>query len=196
VPYNIRSGLALKCTTNVGEIRTTGFTGHIEAFTNVGTIICMGLHGSVDLRTEVGDIRAEYTPDASAAIHVDASANVGSIELAGPKDIFGQADGRGKCRLHRYRPAAHRHRPSEAVHQGIARQRRRLDQSAHKRRLGSHSLTITEPASGKMDIKPIFFTEISSSISVKNQLLRNWTRQSNQLVHTPYGEVISPFTSF
>jgi len=81
------AGLALKCTTNVGEIRTTGFTGHIEAITNVGTIICMGLHGSVDLRAEVGDIRAEYAPDAPAAIHVDASTNVGSIELAGPKDI-------------------------------------------------------------------------------------------------------------
>jgi len=82
------AGLALKCTTNIGEIRTTGFTGHIEAFTNVGTIICTGLHGSVvDLRAEVGDIRAEYAPDAPAAIHVDASTDVGSIELAGPKDI-------------------------------------------------------------------------------------------------------------
>jgi len=79
--------LALKCTTNIGEIRTTGFTGHIEAFANVGTIICTGLHGSVDLRAEVGDIRAEYAPDAPAAIHLDASTNVGSIELAGPKDI-------------------------------------------------------------------------------------------------------------
>jgi hypothetical protein len=81
------AGLALKCTTNVGEISTTGFTGHIEAFTDVGTIICTGLHGSVDLRTEVGDIRVEYAPDAPAAIHVDASTDVGSIEFAGPKDI-------------------------------------------------------------------------------------------------------------
>jgi hypothetical protein len=63
------AGLALKCTTNIGEIRTTGFTGHIEAFTNIG------------------DIRAEYAPDAPVAIHLDASTNVGSIELAGPKDI-------------------------------------------------------------------------------------------------------------
>ena len=81
------AGLALKCTTNVGEIHTIGFTGHIGISTNVGTIICTGLHGSIDLRADVGDIRAEYAPDAPAAIHVDASTNVGSIELAGPKDI-------------------------------------------------------------------------------------------------------------
>jgi hypothetical protein len=81
------ANLALKCTTNVGEVRTTGFTGHVEVFTNVGTIICTGLHGSVDLRADVGDIRAEYAPDAPPAIHVDASTNVGSIEFAGPKDI-------------------------------------------------------------------------------------------------------------
>jgi hypothetical protein len=81
------TGLALKCSTNVGEIYTTGFTGRIEAVTNVGTIICTGLYGGVELRANVGDIRAEYSPDAPAAIHVNASANVGSIELAGPKDI-------------------------------------------------------------------------------------------------------------
>jgi len=63
------AGLALKCTTDIGDIRTTGFTGHIEAFANIG------------------DIRAEYAPDAPAAIHLDASTNVGSIELVGPKDI-------------------------------------------------------------------------------------------------------------
>ena len=63
------AGLALKCTTNIGDIRTAGFTGHIEAFANIG------------------DIRAEYAPDAPVAIHLDASTNVGSIELAGPKDI-------------------------------------------------------------------------------------------------------------
>jgi hypothetical protein len=63
------AGLALKCTTDIGDIRTTGFTGHIEAFANIG------------------DIRAEYAPDAPAAIHLDASTNVGSIEFAGPKDI-------------------------------------------------------------------------------------------------------------
>jgi hypothetical protein len=63
------AGLALKCTTDIGDIRTTGFTGHIEAFANIG------------------DIRAEYAPDAPAAIHLDASTNVGSIELIGPKDI-------------------------------------------------------------------------------------------------------------
>jgi hypothetical protein len=81
------AGLALKCTSNVGEISTTGFTGQIEAATKVGSIICMGLHGSVDLQTDVGDIQAEYAPDAPAAIHANASTNVGSIELAGPKDI-------------------------------------------------------------------------------------------------------------
>jgi len=63
------ASLALKCTANIGEIHTTGFTGDIKAFTNIG------------------DIRAEYASDAPAAIHLDASTNVGSIELAGPKDI-------------------------------------------------------------------------------------------------------------
>jgi hypothetical protein len=63
------AGLALKCTTNIGDIHTTGFTGRIEAF------------------ADIGDIRAEYAPDAPAVIHLDASANVGSIELIGPKDI-------------------------------------------------------------------------------------------------------------
>lgn len=81
------AGLALKCTTNVGDIRTAGFTGDVRAHTDVGTITCTGLHGVVDLHSNVGDIRAEYAADAPAAVEVDASTNVGSIELAGPREI-------------------------------------------------------------------------------------------------------------
>ncbi len=84
------AGLALRCTTNVGDIRATGFTGRIEARTNVGTVVCAGMRDSVDLYTDVGDIRAEYASDAPAAIHIEASTNVGSIEMAGPKDMSAQ----------------------------------------------------------------------------------------------------------
>lgn len=81
------AGLALQCTTNVGDIRTLGFTNSVRAQTSVGAIVCTGLRSDIDLRTNVGDIRAEYAPDAPAAIRVDASANVGAIELAGPQEI-------------------------------------------------------------------------------------------------------------
>lgn len=89
VDYTITapSVLALKGTTNVGDVRTTGFSNEIEARTDVGTITCTGLRGKVDLHTNVGDVRVEYAPDASAAISVDASTNVGNVELAGPQEI-------------------------------------------------------------------------------------------------------------
>jgi len=79
--------LALKCAVNVGDIRTTGFTGRIEAHTDVGTITCTDLRGDADLHTNVGDIRAEYASDAPAAVTADVSTNVGSVELAGPREI-------------------------------------------------------------------------------------------------------------
>lgn len=81
------AGLELKCTTNVGDIRTVGFVGAVKAQTNVGAIVCTGLRGDADLHTNVGDIRVEYASDAPAAIRVDASADVGEIELAGPQVI-------------------------------------------------------------------------------------------------------------
>jgi hypothetical protein len=81
------AGLELKCTTNVGDIRTVGFAGAVKAQTSVGVIACTGLRGDVDLHTNVGDIRAEYASDAPAAIRVDASTDVGEIELAGPQEI-------------------------------------------------------------------------------------------------------------
>ena len=81
------AGLELKCTTNVGDIRTIGFAGAVKAQTSVGAIACTGLRGDVDLHTNVGDIRAEYASDAPAAIRVAASTNVGEIELAGPQEI-------------------------------------------------------------------------------------------------------------
>jgi len=81
------AGLALKCITNVGDICTRGFTRGITASTSVGAITCAGLRGDVDLHTNVGDIRAEYASDAPAAIRVDASTNVGGIELTGPQEV-------------------------------------------------------------------------------------------------------------
>ena len=71
----------------MGDIRTDGFTSRVEARTGVGTIACTGLRGNAALHTNVGDIRAEYASDAPAAIALDASTNVGSIELAGPQEI-------------------------------------------------------------------------------------------------------------
>lgn len=81
------AGLGLKCTTNVGDIRTVGFAGDVKAQTSVGAIACTGLRSDIDLHTNVGDIRAEYASDAPAAITVDASTNVGEIELAGPQEV-------------------------------------------------------------------------------------------------------------
>lgn len=81
------AALAIRAVTNVGDIRVVDFTGRVEARSDVGRIDCTGLRGDVDLHTNVGDVRAEYASDAPAAISVNASANVGDVELAGPKDI-------------------------------------------------------------------------------------------------------------
>jgi hypothetical protein len=81
------AALGTKVETNVGDIRIGGFAGPAEARTNVGTITCTGLRGNASLHTNVGDVRAEYASDAPATISVDASADVGNVELAGPKDI-------------------------------------------------------------------------------------------------------------
>lgn len=81
------AALALKCATNVGDIRIIGFISGVEAHTNVGAIACLGLRDHIDLHTDVGDIRAEYASDAPAAVKADASANVGSIVLTGPQEI-------------------------------------------------------------------------------------------------------------
>lgn len=81
------AALAVRAVTNVGDIRITDFTGRVEARSDVGKVICTGLRGDADLHTNVGDVRAEYAPDAPAAISVNASANVGDVELAGPQDI-------------------------------------------------------------------------------------------------------------
>jgi DUF4097 and DUF4098 domain-containing protein YvlB len=83
----VPASLGIKAETNVGDIRVAGSAGRMEGRTNVGTIACTGLRSDADLHTNVGDVRAEYASDAPAAISVDASADVGNVELAGPKDI-------------------------------------------------------------------------------------------------------------
>jgi hypothetical protein len=79
--------LRLDGSTNVGDIRTEGFTSRINAKTNVGNIACTGLRDAIDLHTDVGDIRAVYAPDAPAALDVDAATNVGNITFEGPTEI-------------------------------------------------------------------------------------------------------------
>jgi len=81
------ANLALDCTTNVGDVRTTGFTQRVKAGTNVGSVNCSGLRGPADLHTNVGDIRAEYASDAPAAMNVTAAADVGNIDFCGPQQI-------------------------------------------------------------------------------------------------------------
>lgn len=75
--------LALDCTTNVGDIRITGFTDRVAARTDVGTIRCTDLRGDASLRTNVGDIQAVYATDAPAALTLSATTNVGDIDLTG-----------------------------------------------------------------------------------------------------------------
>ncbi len=79
--------LALECTTNVGDIRTTDFAKRVKASTNVGAVACTGLRGDLDLHTDVGDLRAEYAPDAPAAVNATMTTDVGAIELTGPREI-------------------------------------------------------------------------------------------------------------
>jgi hypothetical protein len=81
------AGLHLDCTTNVGDIRTEGFTGRVEARTDVGTITCTGLRDRISLHTNVGDVRAAYAADAPAALDARISSNVGNIHLEGPREI-------------------------------------------------------------------------------------------------------------
>ncbi len=79
--------LALECTTNVGDIRATDFTKRVKASTDVGAVACTGLRGDIDLHTNVGDLRADYIPDAPAAVNATLATDVGAIEFTGPKEI-------------------------------------------------------------------------------------------------------------
>ena len=79
--------LALECTTKVGDVKIAGFQRRIEARTDVGSITGEGLRGAVDLHANVGDIKAAYTSDAPAAMSVNLTTNVGSIEFVGPDQI-------------------------------------------------------------------------------------------------------------
>lgn len=81
------AALALDCTTNVGDIRTTGFTHSLKARTDVGSITCTDLHGVLDLHTNVGDIKAVYAPEAPAALEASLRTNVGDITFTGPTEI-------------------------------------------------------------------------------------------------------------
>ncbi len=79
--------LALECTTNVGDIRTTDFTKRVKASTNVGAVACTGVRGDIDLHTNVGDLRADYVPEAPAALSATLATDVGAIEFTGPKEV-------------------------------------------------------------------------------------------------------------
>ncbi len=79
--------LALDCTTNVGDIRTAGFTGRVVAKTDVGTIRCTDLRGDARLHANVGDVQAVYAMDAPAALDISASTNVGNVDLTGPAEM-------------------------------------------------------------------------------------------------------------
>jgi hypothetical protein len=81
------AGLAVDCTTNVGDIRITGSTQRVKASADVGRIHCTGLRDEIDLRTNVGDVQADYAGDAPAALNVTMTTNVGNIDFAGPQDI-------------------------------------------------------------------------------------------------------------
>jgi hypothetical protein len=81
------ASLGIKSTVNVGDVRVAGFAGPVEARSEVGSVTCLGLRSDATVHTNVGDVRAEYASDAPATISIDASANVGNVELTGPKDI-------------------------------------------------------------------------------------------------------------
>ena len=134
------AALALDCTTNVGDIRVTGFTKRVKASTDVGTITCTGLREEIDLHTNVGDIRAEYADDAPAALQVAMATNVGSIEFAGPHGDLGGPVRPGECRLRQDRSPGHRQRVAETIHPGLSRQGRRPGESQHERRLDPDSV--------------------------------------------------------
>ncbi len=79
--------LTLRCTTNVGDIRISGFTKDVTAKTDVGSIRCTGLREATDLHTNVGDIKAVYASEAASTVQAKLSTNVGSVDFAGPKEI-------------------------------------------------------------------------------------------------------------
>lgn len=81
------AALALNCTTNVGDIRITGFTRPVKASADVGTITCTGLRDALDLHSNVGDVRADYAADAPATLNVTMTTNVGNVELTAPQEV-------------------------------------------------------------------------------------------------------------
>jgi len=81
------ANLALRCTTDVGDIRVEGFDESIVAKTGVGTIRCEDMRSTADLHTNVGDITCSYASDAPAAFDAKASTNVGNVDFTGPDQI-------------------------------------------------------------------------------------------------------------
>ena len=79
--------LALRCTTNVGDIRVDGFDESVAAKTDVGTIRCVDLRNKADLHTNVGDITCSYASDAPAALEAKVGTNVGDVDFTGPGQI-------------------------------------------------------------------------------------------------------------
>lgn len=113
-------GLRLDCTTDVGDIRTDGFTNRVEARSDVGSITCTGLRGSVSLHSNVGDIKFDYAPDAPAALDATAATNVGNVEFEGPQEVSAKvAAATNVGSIHSDRPLTIRGQLSQSINASL-----------------------------------------------------------------------------
>ena len=111
------SNLALRCTTNVGDVRISGFGESVVAKTDVGTIRCVDLRSKADLHTNVGDITCSYASDAPAALEAKADTNVGNVDFRSRSDL-GQAGGPSERGIDQHRPPADSHRSYQEIDHG------------------------------------------------------------------------------
>jgi hypothetical protein len=113
-------GLKLDCATDVGDIRTDGFTNRVEARSDVGSITCTGLRSSATLHSNVGNIKFAYASDAPGALDATAATNVGDIEFEGPQQVSAKvAAATNVGSIHSDRPLTVRGQLSQSINASL-----------------------------------------------------------------------------
>ena len=82
--------LKLDCSINVGNVSISDMNDQIKVSGNVGSIFCRQIIGNVYVTSNVGSVEVEYEDAAPAALDIDITTNVGSIELVVPPQLSAQ----------------------------------------------------------------------------------------------------------
>lgn len=82
--------LRLTCSINVGNVSISDMNDEIKVSGNVGSVFCKQIIGNVNVISNVGSVEVEYEDAAPAALDIDITTNVGSIELMAPPQLSAQ----------------------------------------------------------------------------------------------------------